>query len=161
MRRAWLTFVAAGALTLATVLPAAAPASAAALAPPQVRVNQVGYPVGGPKVAFAMLPRKVASVRFEVVTPYGVAYRGVSADDVGAWNANYQAVYRLSFSRLRLPGQYQVKLLSPARASSPGSPSGTAPSCTGSWWTTPFGTSRLSGTGRTSFPRSSAGSPPT
>jgi hypothetical protein len=88
--------------------------------PPQVRVNQVGYPAGGPKVAFAMLPRKVARVRFEVVTPYGVAYRGVSADDVGAWNANYQAVYRLSFSRLRQPGQYRVKLLSPARAASPG-----------------------------------------
>ena len=46
--------------------------------PPQVRVNQVGYPVVGPKVAYAMLPRKVASVRFEVVTPYGVAYRGTS-----------------------------------------------------------------------------------
>src|SRR5215472_5101516 len=120
MRRAWLTFAAATALTLATVIPAAAPASAAALAPPQVRVNQVGYPADGPKVAFAMLPRKVARVRFEVVTPYGVAYRGVSADDVGAWNAKYQAVYRLSFSGLRLPGQYQVKLLSPARASSPG-----------------------------------------
>jgi endoglucanase len=67
-----------------------------------------------------MLPRKVARVRFEVVTPYGVAYRGTSADDVGAWNANYQAVYRLSFSGLRLPGQYRIKLLSPARASSPG-----------------------------------------
>jgi endoglucanase len=88
--------------------------------PPQVRVNQVGYPASGPKAAYAMLPRKVASVRFEVVTPYGVAYRGVSADDVGAWNANYQAVYRLSFSGLRLPGQYQVRLLSPARAASPG-----------------------------------------
>jgi hypothetical protein len=67
-----------------------------------------------------MLPRKVARVRFEVVTPWGVAYRGVSADDVGSWNANYQAVYRLSFSRLNLPGQYQVKLLSPATAVSPG-----------------------------------------
>ena len=108
-----------------------------------------------------MLPRKVARVRFEVVTPYGVSYRGTSADDVGAWNANYQAVYRLSFSGLTLPGQYQVKLLSPARASSPGSSSGTARSCTGSSWTTPFGTSLLSGTGRTSFPRSWTGSPPT
>ena len=127
MRRAWLTVAAAAALTLATVLPAAAPASAAALAPPQVRVNQVGYPASGPKVAFAMLPRKVARVRFEVVTPYGVAYRGVSADDVGAWNANYQAVYRLSFSRVNLPGQYQVKLLSPAHASSPGFTIGDGP----------------------------------
>jgi endoglucanase len=121
MRRAWLMLLAASALTLATVLPAVASASAAPLAAaPQVRVNQVGYPVGGPKVAFAMLPRKVASVRFEVVTPYGVAYRGVSAHDVGGWNANYQAVYRLSFSGLRRPGQYRVRLLSPARAASPG-----------------------------------------
>jgi len=120
MRRAWLTLLAATGVTLAAVIPVAAPASAAALAPPQVRVNQVGYPASGPKAAYAMLPRKVAGVRFEVVTPYGVAYRGVSADDVGGWNANYQAVYRLSFSGLRLEGQYQVRLLSPARATSPG-----------------------------------------
>src|SRR5690349_11750984 len=120
MRRAWLTLLAATGVTVAAVIPAAAPASAAALAPPQIRVNQVGYPASGPKVAYAMLPRKVARVRFEVVTPYGVAYRGSSAEDVGAWNANYQAVYRLNFSGLTLPGQYQVKLLSPARASSPG-----------------------------------------
>lgn len=86
----------------------------------QVRVNQVGYATNGAKVAYAMLPRKVASVRFEVVTPFGVAYRGVSADDVGSWNANYQAVYKLSFSGLKLPGQYRVKLLSPAVAASPG-----------------------------------------
>jgi len=63
-----------------------------------------------------MLPRKVAVVRFEVVTPYGVAYRGTSARDLGSWNSGYQAVYQLSFSGLRLPGQYQVRLLSPAGA---------------------------------------------
>src|SRR5689334_4543476 len=120
MRRAWLSLLAATGVTVAAVIPAAAPASAAALAPPQVRVNQVGYPASGPKVAYAMLPRKVARVRFEVVTPYGVSYRGTSADDVGAWNANYPAVYRLSFSGVTLPGQYRVKLLSPAPASSPG-----------------------------------------
>ena len=86
----------------------------------QVRVNQVGYATNGPKVAYAMLPRKVGSVRFEVVTPYGVAYRGTSAADMGGWNANYRAVYKLSFSGLRLPGQYRVRLLSPATAVSPG-----------------------------------------
>ena len=86
----------------------------------QVRVNQVGYTADGAKVAYAMLPKKVASVRFEVVTPYGVAYRGTSADDAGAWNANYPAVYKLSFSGLNVPGQYQVKLLSPVTAVSPG-----------------------------------------
>jgi len=81
------------AVTVAVLQPAGARASEPA---PQVRVNQVGYPADGPKVAFAMLPRKVAAVRFEVVTPWGVAYRGTSADDVGSWNASYQAVYRLA-----------------------------------------------------------------
>ena len=66
-----------------------------------------------------MLPRKVAAVRFEVITPYGVAYRGTSRRDLGSWNSGYQAVYQLSFTGLRLPGQYQVKLLSPAVAVSP------------------------------------------
>jgi endoglucanase len=84
-----------------------------------VRINQVGYPTGAPKVAFAMLPAKVAAVRFEVITPYGVAYHGTSTDDLGSWNSGYQAVYQLSFSDLRTPGQYQVKLLSPASAVSP------------------------------------------
>jgi len=68
------------ATVVALFQPAAASASQAVSA--QVRVNQVGYPAGGAKVAFAMLPRKVARVTFEVVTPYGVAYRGTSADDV-------------------------------------------------------------------------------
>ena len=85
----------------------------------EVRVNQVGYPASGPKVAFAMLARPVAAVRFEVTTPYGVAYRGTSADDVGAWNSGYRAVYRLDFSGVKTVGVYQVRLLSPAAAVSP------------------------------------------
>jgi hypothetical protein len=88
--------------------------------PPQVRVNQVGYPSSGPKTAYAMLPRKVASVRFQVVTPYGVVYQGTSSRDVGSWNSAYQAVYQLSFSGLHQPGQYRVRLVSPAAALSPG-----------------------------------------
>jgi endoglucanase len=131
-RRAWSTIIAGAAVaTLATAPPAVGATGAlstvsGAMTPrtadkaAQVRVNQVGYPAYGPKTAYAMLPGKVASVRFEVVTPYGVAYRGVSTDNVGSWNANYPAVYRLTFSGLHLPGQYQVKLLSPARAVSPG-----------------------------------------
>ncbi len=124
-RRVWSTaVVAVTAITAALLQPAAAGASqdrspASVRVPAQVRVNQVGYAVNAPKVAYAMLPGKVASVRFEVVTPYGVAYRGVSARDLGSWNSGYPAVYQLSFSGLRLPGQYRVKLLSPAVAVSP------------------------------------------
>jgi endoglucanase len=120
MRRAWLAIAATTGITLAAVIPAAAQASAAPRVPAQVRVNQVGYTTNGAKVAYAMLPKKVARVAFEVVTPYGVAYRGTSADDAGAWNANYPAVYKLSFSGLNVPGQYRVKLLSPVTAFSPG-----------------------------------------
>jgi hypothetical protein len=105
-------------MTGALLQPAAA--GAAQSPPPQIRVNQVGYPSSGPKTAYAMLPRKVASVRFEVVTPHGVVYRGTSARDVGSWNSAYQAVYQLSFSGLSQPGQYRVRLLSPAAAVSPG-----------------------------------------
>jgi endoglucanase len=119
MRRAWSAMVTVAGVTLATVVPAITPASAAAPASAQVRVNQVGYPTDAPKVAYAMLSAKVASVRFEVTTPYGVAYRGTSADDVGSWNSAYRAVYRLSFSGVNTPGRYQVKVLSPGVAVSP------------------------------------------
>ncbi len=120
MKRTWTAILSAAGVTLAAVVPAVAPASAATLAPPQVRVNQVGYPSSGPKAAYAMLPRKVASVRFEVVTPLGVVYRGTSTRDVGSWNSAYPAVYQLSFSGLREPGQYRVRLVSPVAAISPG-----------------------------------------
>jgi endoglucanase len=120
MKRTWTAILSAAGVTLAAVVPAVAPASAATLAPPQVRVNQVGYPSSGPKAAYAMLPRKVASVRFEVVTPLGVVYRGTSTRDVGSWNSAYPAVYQLSFSGLREPGQYRVRLVSPVAAVSPG-----------------------------------------
>src|SRR3984893_6123549 len=84
-----------------------------------IRVNQVGYATNAPKVAFAMLPAKVASVRFEVTSPYGVVYQGKSTRDLGSWNSAYRAVYELSFSGVRTPGQYRVKVLSPAPAASP------------------------------------------
>jgi hypothetical protein len=70
-------------------------------------------------VAYVMLARRVAAVRFEVTTPYGVAYRGTSTDDLGSWNSAYRAVYQLSFSGLNVPGIYQVKVTSPAAAVSP------------------------------------------
>jgi endoglucanase len=119
MRRTWPAIAAAAGLTLATAVPAASAAAAASAAQPQVRVNQVGYPTGGPKVAYVMLAKPVSSVSFEVTTPYGVAYQGTSTDDVGAWNSAYRAVYQLSFTRLSVPGVYQVKVTSPAAAVSP------------------------------------------
>jgi endoglucanase len=126
MRRTWPTILVAAGITLATAIPAAAAAAPASTATPQVRVNQVGYPVSGPKVAYVMLAKPANSVSFEVTTPYGVAYQGTSSDDVGSWNSAYHAVYRLSFSGLSVPGVYQVKVTSPAAAASPAFVVGTA-----------------------------------
>ena len=80
-------------------------------AAPEIRLNQVGYQPTAPKTAYVMLPARVASVPFTVTDAKGkVVYRGVSRDDVGAWNAGYQAVYLLSFSGLRRCGTYQVRV---------------------------------------------------
>ena len=116
MRRTWPAILVAAGITLAAVVPVASAASAVV---PQVRVNQVGYPASGPKVAYVMLARPVSTVSFEITTSYGVAYRGTSIDDVGSWNSAYHAVYQLTFSGLSVPGVYQVKVTSPAAAVSP------------------------------------------
>ena len=121
MRRSWPTILAAAGITLATTIPVVATASAAsaASAAPEVRVNQVGYPTSAAKVAYVMLARPVKAVSFEITTSYSVVYQGTSTDDVGSWNAAYQAVYQLGFSAVNVPGVYQVMVLSPAAASSP------------------------------------------
>jgi endoglucanase len=122
MRRSWSTMVVAAGITLATAVPVvatASPASGQAVVAPEVRVNQVGYPWNAPKVAYVMLARPVPAVRFEVTGRDGVAYQGTSTDDVGSWNSAYRAVYQLGFSDVGTPGVYQVKVLSPAAASSP------------------------------------------
>jgi endoglucanase len=114
----FIALVTAAALAALTVPAAAASAASAASAPaasapvaPQVRVDQVGYEPGAPKVAFVMLASRVASVPFTVTDARGaVVFRGVSTDDVGGWNSRYRAVYQLSFTRLRRYGTYRVRV---------------------------------------------------
>ena len=126
MRRAGITLAALTTLTtlavpaassaLASAKPAAAqPATAkpatAKPAAPEIRLNQVGYQPNAPKSAYVMLPARVASVPFTITDAKGrVVYRGVSRDDVGAWNTGYKAVYLLSFSGLHRCGTYQVRV---------------------------------------------------
>jgi hypothetical protein len=74
----------------------------------EVRVNQVGYANSAAKVAYAMLPARVASLPFTVTAGSKVVYRGVSRDDAGSWNSNYHAVYQLTFSSLRSSGWYRI-----------------------------------------------------
>jgi endoglucanase len=116
MRRVGITLAAL--TTLTTLVALAAPSALATAksataakkpAAPQIRLNQVGYQPTAPKTAYVMLPARVASVPFTVTDANGkVVYRGVSRDDVGTWNAGYQAVYLLTFSGLHRCGSYQV-----------------------------------------------------
>jgi hypothetical protein len=75
-----------------------------------VRVDLVGYATGGVKVAFAMLPQRVASVAFTVTDGSKIVFRGTSRDNVGSWNGNYRAIYQLTFSSLRSSGLYRIHL---------------------------------------------------
>jgi endoglucanase len=78
-------------------------------APAEVRVNQVGYPADGDKLAFVMLPARVSRVGFTVQgRARGVLLAGASDDYVGSWNSRYHAVYELNFSRLTAPGTYWI-----------------------------------------------------
>jgi endoglucanase len=88
---------------------AAAGTVAAKPAPPiEVRVNQVGYAEGASKVAFVMLPAKVASVRFTITGSDGVEFRGRSSHFAGGWNSSYRAVYELNFTSLHRPGTFRI-----------------------------------------------------
>ena len=95
----------------AGVTAATAAATAATAKPPvQVRVNQVGYPAAGSKVAYAMVPAKLGSVEFTVTGSSGALLSGRSTADAGYWNQHYHAVYVLNFSRLRQPGRYRISV---------------------------------------------------
>ena len=83
-------------------------AGSSSATPAEVRVNQVGYATGSPKVAFVMLPGKVGQVSFTVSGRPGVVFRGRSSTDAGSWNAAYGAVYRLDFSGLNRAGTYRI-----------------------------------------------------
>jgi endoglucanase len=102
--------------------------AAKATAAPQVRVNQQGYAPSAPKLAYAMLPHKVAAVNFTVASGHTVVFRGRSRALAGGWNAGYHAVYRLSFTGLTRLGRYRITIraggataVSPSFAIAPGS----------------------------------------
>ncbi len=84
------------------------------VAAPEIRVNQVGYPAGGPKLAYIMLPRRVpGAVAFTVADGQGVVFRGHSGGDLGAWNAYYPAMFPLAFGGLVRPGRYRITVRAP------------------------------------------------
>ena len=124
-----IRYVAVAAMCVSALVPAgAAAASPAAAATPaakartpiEVRVNQVGYPAHGSKVAFVMLPVKERLKWSLSCVSCGAPGRGFGARYVGSWNSRYKAVYKLNFSPVRQPGRYRISVIAgKARGTSP------------------------------------------
>ncbi len=102
---------AAGATSGAGASGAGAGAGTGGKIPAEVRVNQVGYTPGSPKVAYAMLSGRAGRVRFQVTSGHHVVFRGRSDRDLGGWNSAYRAVYQLDFTRLARVGTYRITVL--------------------------------------------------
>lgn len=95
--------------------PAGPPAAA-------IRVDQVGYPSGGAKLAEIMTKAKPASDLRWVLVRAGsctVAASGVARQNLGAWSKRYGWVWAARFSGVRTPGRYRVGILGDASAASP------------------------------------------
>jgi endoglucanase len=106
----------------------AAPAGGTAAAGPsgippvQLRVDQVGYPTGAPKLAELMTADPNAAARHWVLVRRGgctAAASGVAARDLGSWSSRYPAVWAISMPRALPAGEYRLGLAGRPGAVSP------------------------------------------
>jgi endoglucanase len=105
---------------VAACLLAGPAAAGAAAAHAFVRVNQAGYPIGGPKRAYLLSPVAEPDATFALVRAGGgVALRGRVGAGLGAWSARFPHVYAIDFSRLRRPGTYTLAVAGAAPGASP------------------------------------------
>ena len=63
-----------------------------------LRVNQVGYATGRPKIAYLMAPAPIAEPTFHVVDGDGGSVLAAPAGAARMWSAAFPAVYPLDFS---------------------------------------------------------------
>lgn len=76
-----------------------------------IRVNQVGYAMSAPKLAYVLSTRSAERLAFAVVTASGqVIRRGRTRGSCGRWNANWRGCTLIDFSALRTPGRYRVRV---------------------------------------------------
>jgi endoglucanase len=110
--------VALGALTsVVTSMPSAA---VSPIGGAFIRVDQVGYPESGPKVAYLLSSRPEPGAEANVVAAAGAAVASVPVGPpVGAWNHRYRYVYRLDFSAVTKGGRYSIDVPGPVTARSP------------------------------------------
>jgi len=77
--------------------------------PPEVRVDQIGYPSTSAKVAYVMSAYACAGTGFSVSTVGGtVVTTGSAGPSQGSWNRRYRYVCPLAFDSVTAPGTYRV-----------------------------------------------------
>ncbi len=113
-----------GAILALSVIPAlpGVQRAAAAVAGPEaaIRVDQVGYPATGPKVAYLMSSKPETGATAVVKDGAGDAVDTITTGaSAGAWSRAYHYVYRLDFSSVVSTGSYQIVVSSPYPAQSP------------------------------------------
>jgi endoglucanase len=96
----------------ALLIPAAGATAASDTAPRmvQIRVDQVGYTPGAPKMAYLMLGTNGQPGAFTVDDLHGhTVFSGMLGRYMGRWSKSYFKVYALNFSKLTRPGTYVIK----------------------------------------------------
>jgi endoglucanase len=110
---------------MAVIVPVSTGRAAASTAHALVRVDQLGYPTTGPKVAYLMSPSAMRGATFEVVDSSGAdIFTGTVGPNSGKWNATYRYVYPLTFTPVVATGTDTVVVEGSPPVSSPPFPIG-------------------------------------
>jgi endoglucanase len=119
-RGARLALVPALALVLAVLLTGEASRQADAATPAAfVRVNQVGYPAGATKRAYAMANVDLAGGTFAVKQAGTTVFSAPIGPSLGSWSRSYSFVHPLDFDPVIAAGSYSVEVTGAATATSP------------------------------------------
>ena len=106
-------------VTVTALVPAVASATAGPAAP-FIRVDQIGYPATGSKVAYLMSGSALGGSTFSIRDQSdNTVYTGTVGSSAGSWSKKYGFVYPLSFSSLDTSGTYRVAMTAPAAVTSP------------------------------------------
>jgi endoglucanase len=85
-----------------------------------IRVDQIGYPATGPKVAYLMSGSNLAGTPFSLHNSATTSvYNGVVGSSAGSWSKKYGFVYPITFSAVTGVGTYRIVVSSPVVVTSP------------------------------------------
>ena len=103
----------------AALLPNVASATSSPVAP-FIRVDQIGYPASGSKVAYLMSGSSLGGTTFSVRDSVGTTvFSGAVGPSAGSWSKKYGSVYPMTFSSVSGVGTYRIVVSSPVVITSP------------------------------------------